>query len=126
MTDNALADAFLEEVNRLAARFARVEGRRSNIESVVADLDGRIKSWPDMHDLGAAVKAQLAQTREMKTDVADIKVRLDEIYQAMATDPEIRNLRDAVSRFREQSLENEVRLGAIEGHIGIKNNVEPH
>ncbi|MGO9768953.1 MAG: hypothetical protein ACLPSW_05240 [Roseiarcus sp.] len=126
MTDNALAEAFLEEVKRLAARFERVEGRMANIEGVVADLDGRIKSWPDMHYLGAAMKAQLAQTREMKTDVADIKVRMDEIYQAMATDPEIRNLRDEVSRFREQSLENEVRLGAIEGHLGIKNNVEPH
>jgi hypothetical protein len=98
----------------------------SNIETVVADLDGRIKSWPDMHYLGAAVKAQLVQTRDMKADVADIKVRMDEIYQGMATDPEIRNLRDEVSRFREQSLENEVRLGAIEGHLGIKNNVEPH
>jgi DNA-binding transcriptional regulator YbjK len=126
VTDDALAEAFLEEVKRLAARFERVEGRMANIEGVVADLDGRIKSWPDMHYIGAAMKAQLAQTREMKTDVADIKVRMDEIYQAMATDPEIKNLRDEVSRFREQSLENEVRLGAIEGHLGIKNNVEPH
>jgi hypothetical protein len=126
VTDNPLAEAFLEEVKRLAARFERVEGRMSNIEGVVADLDGRIKSWPDMHYLGAAVKAQLAQTREMKTDVADVKVRLDEIYQAMATDPEIKNLRDEVTRFREQSLENEVRLGAIEGQIGIKDDVEPH
>jgi hypothetical protein len=126
VTDDALAQAFFEEVKRLAARFDRVEGRMSNIETVVADLDGRIKSWPDMHYLGAAVKAQLVQTRDMKADVADIKVRMDEIYQGMATDPEIRNLRDEVSRFREQSLENEVRLGAIEGHLGIKNNVEPH
>ena len=72
------------------------------------------------------MKAQLSQTRDMKAHIADIKVRMDEIYQGMATDPEIRNLRDEVSRFREQSLENEVRLGTIEGHIGIKNNVEPH
>jgi hypothetical protein len=126
VTDNALAQAFLEEIKRLAARFERVEGRMANIEGVVADLDGRVKSWPDMHYIGAAVKAQLAQTREMKADVADIKVRLDEIYQAMAIDPEIKNLRDEVSRFREQSPENEVRLGAIEGRIGIKDNVEPH
>ncbi len=88
MTDDALAQAFFEEVKRLAARFDRVEGRLSNIETVVADLDGRIKSWPDMHYLGAAVKAQLVQTRDMKADVADIKVRMDEIYQGMATDPE--------------------------------------
>ena len=43
---------------------------------------------------------------------------MDEIYQAMATDPEVRNLRDDVSRFRNQSIENEVRLGVIESHIG--------
>jgi hypothetical protein len=64
-SDNAIAQPFLDEIKRLAARFDRVEGRLSNldgrmstldsrmgtIESVVADLDGRIKSWPDMHDL---------------------------------------------------------------------------
>ncbi|MFZ0207631.1 MAG: hypothetical protein WAL59_16285 [Roseiarcus sp.] len=97
----------------------------STIEDVVADLDGRIKAWPDMHYLGAAAKAQIAQTRDMKADIAGIKVRMDEIYQAMATDPEVRNLREDVSRFRDQSLENEVRLGVIESHVGIKSAFEP-
>jgi hypothetical protein len=42
----------------------------------------------------------MAHTRELKSDVADIKVRMGEIYQAMATDPEIRSLREEVGRFR--------------------------
>ena len=91
--------------DRLETRLSGLEKRMSTIEDVVADLDGRIKAWPDMHYLGAAAKAQIAQTRDMKADIAGIKVRMDEIYQAMATDPEVRNLREDVSRFRDQSLE---------------------
>ena len=40
-------------------------------------------------------------------------------------DPEVRNLRDDVSRFRNQSIENELRLNVIESHIGIKSAFEP-
>ena len=94
--------------DRLDTRLSGLEKRMSTIEDVVADLDGRIKAWPDMHYLGAAAKAQIAQTRDMKADIAGIKVRMDEIYQAMATDPEVRNLREDLSRSRDQSLENEV------------------
>jgi hypothetical protein len=72
----------------------------STIEGVVAEVDARLKSWPDMQYLAAAAKPQMAHTRELKADVADIKVRMGEIYQAMATDPEIRNLREDVSHFR--------------------------
>jgi hypothetical protein len=111
--------------DRLDTRLSGLEKRMSTIEDVVADLDGRIKAWPDMHYLGAAAKAQIAQTRDMKADIAGIKVRMDEIYQAMATDPEVRNLREDVSRFRDQSLENEVWLGVIESHVGIKSAFEP-
>ena len=91
--------------DRLDNRLSGLEKRMSTIEDVVADLDGRIKAWPDMHYLGAAAKAQIAHTRDMKADIAGIKVRMDEIYQAMATDPEVRSLREDVSRFRDQSLE---------------------
>jgi hypothetical protein len=49
-------------------------------------------------------KAQL-ETRDLKPGVADIKVRKDEIFQGMATDHEIRSLRNEVARFRDQSLE---------------------
>ena len=108
----------LNEIRRVGDRLdtplSGLEKRMSTIEDVVAALDGRIKAWPDTHYLGAAAKAQIAQTRDMKADIAGIKVRMDEIYQAMATDPEVRNLREDVSRFRDQSLENEVRLGVIE------------
>ena len=147
MPENAVEQAILDEIKRLATRFEQVEGRMtnldnrmskldnrmssldnrmSNIETVVADLEGRIKLWPDMHYLAAAAKAQLTQTRELKADLAEARVRVDEIYQAMATDPEIKSLREEVARFRDQSLETEVRLGTIEGHVGIKTTVEPH
>lgn len=99
--------------------------RMSTIENVVADLNHEIKSWPDMHFLAAAAKTQLAYSRETKATVADIKVRLSEIYQAMATDPEVRSLRDDVASFRDQSVDIEVRVGAIEGRLGIENPVHP-
>jgi len=67
--------------DRLDTRLSGLEKRMSTIEDVVADLDGRIKAWPDMHYLGAAAKAQIAQTRDIKADIAGIKVRMDEIYQ---------------------------------------------
>ena len=146
MPENEIGQALLDEIQRLGLRFERLEGRMSsfegrmssfegrmssmegrmsNIEAVVADLDGRIKAWPDMHYLGAAARAQLTQTREIKTQLAETRVRIDEIYQAMATDPEIKSLRDEVARFRDQSVETEVRLGTIEGHVGITSSVEP-
>jgi hypothetical protein len=86
---------------------------------VVAALDGRIQTWPDMHFLAAAAKAQLENTREIKTDLADARIRIGEIFQVMPTAPEIRSLREDLARFREQSLETQVRLGAIEGRLGI-------
>jgi hypothetical protein len=85
---------------------------------VVAALDGRIQTWPDMHFLAAAAKAQLENTREIKTDLADARIRIGEIFQ-VTTAPEIRSLREDLARFREQSLETQVRLGAIEGRLGI-------
>jgi hypothetical protein len=125
MPENAIARDFLDEIKRLSTKFERIDGPMSQVESVVAELDSRIRGWPDMHYLVAAAKAQLTQTREIKTDIADTKVKIDEIYQAMATDPEIKSLREEVARFPDQSLETEVRLGTIEGHVGIKNSVEP-
>jgi hypothetical protein len=96
-----------------------LEVRMTTIETVVAALDGRMQSWPDMHFLAAATKAQLENTREIKTDLADAQIRIGEIFQVMPTAPEIRSLREDVARFREQSLETQVRLGAIEGRLGI-------
>src|SRR5437016_103317 len=58
----------------IEGRLSSMEGRMSTIELVVADMDGRLKSWPDMHYLTAAAKAQMTHTRELKSDVADIKV----------------------------------------------------
>jgi NADP-dependent 3-hydroxy acid dehydrogenase YdfG len=131
--------AVLQGIERLNARLERMEGRMSGmegrlssmenrmstIEFVVADMDGRLKSWPDMHFLTAAAKAQMAHTRELKSDVADIKVRMVEIYQAMATDPEIRSLREEVGRFRDQSVALDVRVGTIEGHLGVDSSLTP-
>jgi chromosome segregation ATPase len=112
-------------MSNVEVHLSTLESRMANIEDVVADLDGRIKLWPDMHFLAAAAKAQLTHSRETKADLADIGVRVREIYQSMATDPEIKSLRDEVSRFRDRSLEHEVRLGSLEGHVGIESVVEP-
>jgi phage gp16-like protein len=122
MPETAIAQAILDEIKGLASRFERVEGRMSGLErrmaaleSVVADVDSRVKGWPDMHYLSAAAKMQLTRTQEVKNDLAEARVRIDEIFQAMATNIEIKNLREDVARFRDQSLETEVRLGTIEG-----------
>ena len=102
-----------------------LENRQSTIEVVVADLDHRIKTWPDMHFLAAATKAQIGHTRDIKADVSDIKSRMAEIFQTMATDPEIRSLREEVSRFRDQSVELTVRIGTIESHLGLDTTPTP-
>jgi hypothetical protein len=73
-----------------------------------------------MHYLASAAKAQLVNSREFKTDVADLKVKIDEIYRSMATSPEIQGLRDEVTKFRDQSLDTDVRLGTVEGRLGIE------
>ncbi|MDE3175382.1 MAG: hypothetical protein KGM15_04640 [Pseudomonadota bacterium] len=112
-------------VGNVDARMSGLEARMTAVETVLADLDGRVKSWPDMHYLAAAAKAQLTQTREIKADLAEARIRVDEIFQAMATDSEIRNMREDVARFREQSLDAEIRLGAIEGRLGLQAPVEP-
>jgi hypothetical protein len=117
--------AILNGFERLNTRLEGIESRLSIIEGAVADMDGRLKSWPDMHYLSAAAKAQIAHIGEMKADVADIKVRTDEIYQAMATDPEIRHLREEIGRFRDQSINLDVRVGTIEGHLGLDSSLTP-
>ena len=117
--------AILHGIEQLNARLERIENRLSIIEGAVADMDGRLKSWPDMHYLSAAAKAQIAHMSEMKADVADIKVRTHEIYQAMATDPEIRHLREEVGRFRDHSVNLDVRVGTIEGHLGLDGSLTP-
>ena len=116
--DNRVANLD-NRTGRLESRMVGLEARMTNIETVVAALDGRIQSWPDMHFLAAAAKAQLENTREIKTDLADARIRIGEIFQAMPTAPEIRSLREDVTRFRELNLETQVRLGAIEARLGI-------
>jgi hypothetical protein len=109
----------------MEGRLSSMEGRMSAIESAVADIDVLVKSWPDMHYLTAAAKAQIVHTRAIKSEVADIKIRVDEIYQAMATDPEIRSLREEVGRFRDQSVALDVRVGTIEGHLDLDSSLTP-
>ncbi|MGA2126468.1 MAG: hypothetical protein ABSG76_09980 [Xanthobacteraceae bacterium] len=107
-------------LSSVETHLSMLENRQSTIEAVVAELDHRIKTWPDMHFLAAATKAQIGHTRDIKADVSDIKSRMAEIFQTMATDPEIRSLREEVSRFRDQSVEFDVRIGTIESHLGLE------
>jgi hypothetical protein len=61
----------------------------------------------------------LDEIQRLAARFADARIRIGEIFQVMPTAPEIRSLREDVARFREQSLETQVRLGAIEGRLGI-------
>jgi len=103
------------------ARLGSLESRSTSVEEAVAELSVEIKSWPDMHYLAAAAKSQLVHSRDIKTDVADLKVKMEEIYRSMATSPEIQGLREEGSRFRDQGLDIDVRLGTVEGRLGIEN-----
>ena len=97
MTD--IEQAILQGIETLRMRFDRaearlasidgrvssIEGRMSTLESVVADLDIRIKTWPDMHDLAAAATLQLAHARELKAAVEDVRAQLAKTYQGQRT-----------------------------------------
>ena len=102
------------------ARLGSLESRSTAVEEAVAGLSIEIKTWPDMHYLASAAKAQLAHSRDFKADVSDLKVKVEEIFRSMATSPEIQGLRDEVSRFRDQSVDIDVRVGAVEGRLGIE------
>lgn len=115
-----------DRLSAMDRRFVTMEGRQTTIdnrltvlEQVVADLDSRIKMWPDMRYLGSAARTQMARTREIVADIAEMKTKLDEIYRTMATDPEIRHLREDVAHFRNQAIDLEVRIGAIESRLGV-------
>ena len=110
---------------RVEHRFASTENRLEALEGVVADLDIRLKTWPDMHLLAATAKRQIGHMQQMQDELADIKTRMAEIYQAMATGPEIRLLREDVSGFRNQSVSLEVRVAAIESHLGLDHSTVP-
>jgi chromosome segregation ATPase len=102
------------------ARLGSLESRSTAVEEAVAGLSIEIKTWPDMHYLASAAKAQLAHSRDFRADVSDLKVKVEEIFRSMATSPEIQGLRDEVSRFRDQSVDIDVRLGTVEGRLGIE------
>lgn len=107
-------------LEKMDARLSKVEATSASTLEQVSDLTSRMAALPDMHYLAAAAKAQLVRLREVMENVAQIKVRMDEIYGAMATDSEIQNLRNEVTRFRDDSVDIEVRLGTLEGHAGLK------
>ena len=74
-------DARLASTN---ARLGLLESRSTAVEEAVAGLSVEIKSWPDMHYLAAAAKAQLVHSRDIKGDVADLKVKMHEILRSLA------------------------------------------
>lgn len=112
-------------LERVEGRQQVIEGRMAKIEQVVAELDTEIRTWPDMHYLAAAARAQMTYSRETRTDLTDLKVRMTEVFQSMATNPEVQALRDEVAQFRDQSIAIDIRLGTIEGHLGIRSEFQP-
>ena len=102
------------------ARLGSLESRSTSVEEAVAGLSIEIKTWPDMHYLASAAKAQLAHSRDFKADVSDLMVKVEEIFRSMATSPEIQGHREEASKFRNQSVDIDVRLGTVEGRLGIE------
>ena len=110
---------------RVEHRFASAENRLEALEGVVADLDIRLKTWPDMHLLAATAKRQIGHMQQMQDELADIKTRMAGIYQAMVTGPQNTPPREDVSGFRNQSVSLEVRVAAIESHLGLDQSTVP-
>lgn len=106
-------------VGKFETSVEQLKERMSKVEETGADINARLKSWPDLHFLAAA-KIQIAFAQEMKDHIFVSKTRMDEIYRCMATDPEIGALREDVSQFRKQSIEMELRLSTVEGHLGLE------
>jgi chromosome segregation ATPase len=59
------------------ARLRSLDSRSTAVEEAVAGLSIEIKTWPDMHYLASAAKAQLAHSRDFKADVSDLKVKIE-------------------------------------------------
>jgi hypothetical protein len=78
-------------------------------------------SEPDLHFLGVAVRQLLSDARVARENERYIKARLDAIYMAMATSPEIKRLRDDVTKSLNHEDDLDIRVTTIESHLGLKN-----
>jgi hypothetical protein len=115
MTDNAILEILHAIQADLREKGIVLTALRTDLAAFTVEIDG----WPDLHFLKAAALAQFRDAGEAREQRRYIEIRLDEIYSAMATGPEITGLRSDVSTSIDRQRELDVRISAIESHLGI-------
>jgi chromosome segregation ATPase len=103
----------------LESRVGSLETRAGAIETDLSELKQKIHSWPDMHFLNAAARAQHEHSQRVQTEIMDLKTKVDEFFGNMAAGSEIRVPRAEMSKYQGKSLETDLRLGRIERNLGI-------
>jgi chromosome segregation ATPase len=122
---------------RLAALEAgdkNLDGRLAGLEAGIKKLDERLESLDvrtaglenlDLHFLQSTVRRLLDEARDTGDALRQIEVKMDEVYSSMATSPEIKRLREAVSDSATRERELDIRLSTIESRLGLKNPLQP-
>src|SRR5262245_55055449 len=87
MTDESM----METLRTIQADLAAL---RTTQAADLADLKSKFAALPDLHFLQAAAMRQMRETTEWRDYRRRTETQLDEIYKAMATDTEIKRLRD--------------------------------
>jgi hypothetical protein len=117
------SDQATQRVDTDAARLELVEngvmlvGLRSDVEAIT----DAIGNWPDLHFLHAAALQQFRDAGEAREQRRYMEIRLDEVYNAMVTGPEITGLRSDVSTSIDRERELDLRISTVESHLGIGN-----
>jgi chromosome segregation ATPase len=133
MTDNAVLEVLHVIQADLAAVKSDQTALRTDMSAVKSDLAtvksdqtalrSEIRSWPDLHFLQALALQQFREAGEARERQRYMEIRLNEIYSAMATGPEITGLRSEVTTSIDRQRELDLRISTIESHLGIGNPV---
>jgi hypothetical protein len=109
-----MTDLDLEQLR--AALRVELADMQTDIRALRADVaafEGKIRAWPDLHFLQAAVQQQLGEAREARDHRRDVAIKLNEIYGSMATSSEIGKLRDEVAESIDHEKALDLRVAAI-------------
>ena len=114
-------DRMGERLDRMDARLGRIENRLDHaevrldaLEKSVAHLRAEIEHLPDFSLMMARSAITLERLNGVRDDMRETKIRLDEVFQSMATAPEITSLREEVRQFRAAEIDREIRIRALE------------
>ena len=114
-------------LENLDGRLAALDAGVKNLDERLASLDARTAGLEnlDLHFLQSTVRRLLDEQRDTSDALRQIEIKMDEIYSSMATSPEIKRLREAVSDSVTRERELDIRLSTIESRLGLKNPLEP-